>query len=136
TAPPPPVTTAPPPPVAEVAVAQAFTATKAGSPIGMDTTITNNSTASKSVTVTLAVSGTGLPGFLEAKGTGWSCSNYIEKPGATATYTCSGSVSAKSSSVITVSSGSAIKAAVGTTYNATATVQPGGETASATATVS
>jgi hypothetical protein len=74
-----------------------------------------------------------LPNFLEAKGTGWTCSAYFEKPGTTATYTCTGAVAAGASSVVTVSSGSLISAPAGSMFTSSATATPGNVTASASA---
>ncbi|MEZ5264770.1 MAG: hypothetical protein R2755_23965 [Acidimicrobiales bacterium] len=113
---------------------QRFTATAAGSPIGLATTVANDGATDRPVTVALQVSGAALPGYLEAKGDGWSCSAYIAQPTGSAAFTCTGSVAAKSSSVISVSSGSAI-AAGARPVTATASLQPGGASTASAATI-
>ena len=130
---PPPVT--PPPPASATTVSQRFTATAVGGPIGLDTVAANDGTAAASVSLKIDVSGTFLPGYLEAKGGGLACSAYVAKPVAKATFTCTGSVAAKSSAIVTVSSGSSImSAAAGQTVSATASLNPGAQLATATAT--
>ncbi len=131
---PPPVT--PPPPASATTVSQRFTATAVGSrPIGLDTVVANDGTAAASVSLEIDVSGTFLPGYLEAKGGGLACSAYVARPVAKATFTCTGSVAAKSFAIVTVSSGSSImSAAAGQTVSATASLNPGAQLATATAT--
>jgi hypothetical protein len=79
-----------------------------------------------------------LPHFLEAKAlTGvWSCSAYAEIPVSPQKYTCSGTLAAKSSGVITVSSGSKILGTVGQNVIAGVVVNPSGVAAGATAIIS
>ncbi|MGD9752991.1 MAG: hypothetical protein AB7W59_18525 [Acidimicrobiia bacterium] len=129
-----PPTTVPPAPDPGPTLPQRFTATAAGSPIGLATTVANDGATDRTVTVALQVSGAALPGYLEAKGDGWSCSAYIAQPTGSAAFTCTGSVAAKSSSVISVSSGSAI-AAGARPVTATASLQPGGASTASAATI-
>ena len=96
----------------------------------MNTNLSNPGTAAQNVTVTIALTGP-LPDYVEAKGTGVTCSAYVHQPNGRATFTCSGSVAAKASLVVTVSSGSKIKTAGA--VSATANVQPGGASTSAVA---
>ena len=131
-----PTTTKPIPPAPMIRVSQAFLATKVGAPIRMDTTVTNDAATAGAVSVLITVSSTGaLPGYLEAKvltGT-WTCSAYAAKPVSPQQYTCTGNVAAKSSGVITVSSGSSIAGPVGQLVIAGVVVNPGGIAGGATA---
>ncbi|MGE3328910.1 MAG: hypothetical protein AB7N61_26245, partial [Acidimicrobiia bacterium] len=122
-------------PATALTVSQAFTATKVGAPIGLNTTVSNPSANAVAATVVLTISGNSLPHYLEAKaGTGnWSCSAYVHVPAATNSYTCTSTIAAGSSSVVTISSGSSISGAVGTAVSSTASVTPGPVTASASA---
>lgn len=125
---PPVVTTKPPVVAPTIRVSQAFLGLKAGAPIRMDTTISNDAATAANVTVVITMSSTGaLPGYLEAKAlTGtWTCSAYAAKPVSPQKYTCTGTLAAKSSGAITVSSGSNIVAPMGTTMIAGALVTPG-----------
>jgi hypothetical protein len=120
-----------------IRASQVFLATKIGAPIRMDTTVTNDAITANAVSVVITMSSTGaLPHFLEAKalsGT-WSCSAYAEIPVSPQKYTCTGTLAAKSSGAITVSSGSAIMGAVGQSVIAGVVVSPSGVAAGATAT--
>jgi hypothetical protein len=106
----------------------------------MNTTVTNNTGASKAVTVTIQLSATGaLPDFIQGydvAGT-FTCGAYTNSPGAAHTFTCTGTMAAGSTSVIAVSSGSIPSAgnqnAPLGTLTGTITVNPGGSTATITA---
>lgn len=134
-----PTTTKPIPPAPTIRVSQTFLATKVGAPIRMDTTVTNDAAKAGAVSVLITMSSTGaLPGYLEAKAlTGtWTCSAYAAKPVSPQQYTCTGNLAAKSSGVITVSSGSSIAGPAGQMVIAGVVVNPGGVASGATATSS
>jgi hypothetical protein len=126
-------------PMPLIRASQVFLATKTGSPIRMDTTITNDAATPSAVSVVITLTSGSLPHFLEAKAlTGtWSCSAYAEIPVSPQKYTCTGTLAAKTSGVITVSSGSMISApAAGQSVIAGVVVSPSGVAAGATATFS
>lgn len=102
-------------------ITQSFTATNVGGPIGLSTTV-RNAGSSASATVVIKVSSSVLPGYMYAKGTGFSCTpSEITRPKGAATFTCKGTVGSGATSVITVSSGSKIpSSAAGKAVSSTA----------------
>jgi hypothetical protein len=129
TQPPATTTTTIAPPTPAVKASQQFVSMTVGSPIKMDTVVSNTGTASAAVSVVITLSSSGaLPHFLEAKGTvgTWTCSAYIETPVPPVSYTCTGTLAAGTSGTVTVSSGSKISGPVGTEVFAGVVVNPGG----------
>jgi hypothetical protein len=117
------------PPAPAVKASQQFVSMTVGSPIKMDTVVSNSGTAAANVSVVITLSSSGaLPHFLEAKGTvgTWTCSAYIEIPVPPVSYTCTGTLAAGTSGTVTVSSGSKISGPVGTEVFAGVVVNPGG----------
>jgi hypothetical protein len=123
-----------PPQVAPVSIGMSIDAATAGAPLKFTTRIANPGVAAR-LSVVVNVTGSTLPGYLEAVGPGWSCSGYIKRPAGSASFTCTGSVAAAASSAIVVSSGSKISSAPGSAITATATANPGGIQGTAQATI-
>ena len=130
-------TTAPPGPT--VRVGAAFGATAIGSPLVFNASFANDAPSPQSITltITLAAPGGALPGYSYPKTAPayLACApSEIQRPGANAVFTCSGSVPAASSGVVVISSGSNIVGTAGQPLDATVTAQPAGVTANASAT--
>jgi hypothetical protein len=124
--------------LAPIRASQAFLASKIGAPIRMDTTVVNDSPRRRTLSVVITMSSTGtLPSYLEARAlTGpWLCSPTVKTPVSPQVYTCVGTLAARTSGVITVSSGSNIVGTPGQTVSARAVVTPSGAIATATATL-
>jgi hypothetical protein len=132
-------TTTAAPPAATMRVGAAFGAVAIGAPIVFNATVANDgaSAAAVTLTISLAAPGGALPGFSYPMTVPafLSCTpSEIQNPGASAVFTCTGSVPAATSGVVVISSGSNIVGSPGQAVNATVTAQPAGVTATATAT--
>jgi hypothetical protein len=139
-------------------VSSQFVNTKVGAILRLDTTITNLTSSPQNVTVLVTMSSTGtVPNFLVAgqvasvvqpfwanplspkktvcvaTGAG-SAGYYYDAPGATSTFSCSATIPAKTSQVLTVSTGSLIAPTDTGTLTAGVIVNPGGVATGASAT--
>jgi hypothetical protein len=117
---------------APIVISQTFGPRKVaaeGYNVVVDTKITNNQSAPADVSLTVSVSSTAtFPIYFQATdedggATVWNCARYIKAPVGKASFTCTSTIAAKSSSVVAISHGSATPAAtLGQSFTTSATV--------------